>query len=210
MGWRIAARARRAAFVSLVLTAIVAASCGGDDSDAAPATSSASGNTAAAGTQQTTTRAATGTQPTTTGAAVTGKLPDVCAFLDDATAATAMGVTAVASKGAPQPATDVASRCDWTGGIYSISLTVRKGTNAKSSFDNVVSSGFTPTTLTGSDARVNLGARETSRNYRLVTYAAYNGTYFVYILLQGRDRPDTEATEAAATLVRTTLSKLGA
>jgi hypothetical protein len=208
MGWRFAARGWRAAFVSLAFTAIVAPGCGGDDSDAAPATSG-TGGTTAPGAQQTT-RAATGTQPTTTGAAVAGKLPDVCAFFDDATASTALGGTAITNKVAPQPATDIVSRCDWTGGIYTIALTVRKGTSAKSSFDNVVSSGFTPTTLTGSDARVNLGAREASRNLRLISYAAYNGTYFVYVVIQGRDRPDTEATEAAATLVRTTLSKLGA
>jgi hypothetical protein len=168
---------------------LVASGCGGGDDTAEPA----------ATTQQTTTRAA---------ASASGKLPDACGLVDDAAAGTAMGGS-VASKAAPQAATEVSSRCEWKGGgPYSLSLLVRRGNDAKSSFDNTVSSGFSATTLAGADARVRLGARETSRNYRLVSYAAYNGTYFVHVVLQGPDREDAAATDAAAGLVRSALSKL--
>jgi hypothetical protein len=209
-------RARLVALVGLALVAVIAAGCGGDDGAASSTTTRPTGGAAqpttsgAPGATTSTTRPnAQQTTTTAGGSAAAGKLPDGCGLFDDAAASTAMGA-AVASKNAPQPANEIMSRCDWTGGIYSIGLTVRKGTNAKSSFDNVVSSGFSSTPLTGADARVNLGARETSRNYRLVSYAAYNGTYFVHVVLQGRDRADAEATDAAATLVRATLSKLGA
>lgn len=215
---RVSRRWRRVALVGLAVVALMSAGCGGDDGELVSTTTTQTGGAAqptasgAPGATTTTTRLGGGAQQTTTapgGGAAAGKLPDGCGFFDDTAASTAMGA-AVASKNAPQPANEIMSRCDWTGGIYSIALTVRKGTNAKTSFDNVVSTGFVSTLLTGADARVNLGARETSRNYRLVSYAAYNGTYFVHVVLQGRDRPDTDATEAAAALVRTTLSKLGA
>jgi hypothetical protein len=194
-------RARHFAGASLVFTAMIASGCGGDDSGSATPTTQPAG-----GAQQTTTRAASGGQQTT--AAASGTMPDACGFIDDATATAALGAP-VASKKAPQAPSDSSTRCDWTGGTYTIALTVRKGSNAKSSFDNTVSSGFAATTLAGSDARVGLGARDASRNARLVSYAAYNGTYFVYISLQGPDRADAAATEAAATLARATLAKLG-
>jgi hypothetical protein len=58
----------------------------------------------------------------------------------------------------------------------------------------------------GADTRVRLGARETNR--RLVSVAAYNGTYYVYFTIQGPDRADAAATEIATGLVRDTLKKL--
>jgi hypothetical protein len=199
---------------ALILTALIAG-CGGDDSGGSPEAAGSGGapTTAAPGASivgaaGASTTAGSGSQ-TTAGAA--GKLPDACGFFDDATAAAAMGAP-VASKAAPQAATEISSRCQWAGGQYSIGLLVQKGTAAKSSFDNL-SSAFV-TTDTDADAnveaRVGLGARETSR--RLVTYAAYRDKdkIYIYVTLQGVDRADAAATEAAATLVRATLSKLGA
>jgi hypothetical protein len=202
---QVSRRWRRVALVAVAAVTVMSAACGGDDGESASTSTTPSSGAA----QPTTTRAASGGQQTT--AAASGTMPDACGFIEDATAAAALGAP-VASKKAPQAPSDISTRCDWTGGTYTIALTVRKGSNAKSSFDNTVSSGFTATTLTGvtgADARVSLGARETSRNARLVSYAAYNGTYFVYITLQGPDRADAPATDAAASLVRATLSKLG-
>ena len=159
--------------------------------------------------------AATAATPTGNTPAPTGKLPDACGLIDDAAARAAMAGTATAApavtKTAPQPATEVSSRCEWTGGSpYSLSLLVQRGTSAKSSFDNAVSGGFSApaVTLPGTDTRVRLGAHETSRNYRLVSVAAYNGTYYVYFTIQGVDRTDTAATEIATGLVRDALKKL--
>jgi hypothetical protein len=148
--------------------------------------------------------------------AATGKLPDACGLIDDKTAGAAMAGTATAvtpavSKTVPQAPTDVSSRCEWTGGSpYSLSLLVRRGSTAKSSFDNTVSGGFVvpAVTLAGTDTRVSFGAHETSRNYRLVSVAAYNGTYYVYFTIQGTDRTDAAATEIATGLVRDALKKL--
>jgi hypothetical protein len=147
--------------------------------------------------------------------AATGKLPDACGLIDDATAAAAMAgtatVTTPVTKTVPQPPTDVSSRCEWTGGSpYTLSLLVQRGSNAKSSFDNAVSGGFAApaVTLSGTDTRVRLGAHETSRNYRLVSVAAYNGTYYVYFTIQGTDRTDAAATDIATGLVRDALKKL--
>ena len=120
-------------------------------------------------------------------------------------------VTPPVTKTVPQPATEVSSRCEWTGGSpYSLSLLVQRGSSAKSSFDNTVSGGFAApaVTLTGADTRVRLGAHETSRNYRLVSVAAYNGTYYVYFTIQGTDRTDAAATEIATGLIRDALKKL--
>jgi len=147
----------------------------------------------------------------TTSAAPSGKLPEACGLIDDATAAAAMAGTATVTKTVPQPPTDVSSRCEWTGGSpYTLSLLVQRGTNAKSSFDNAVSGGFAApaVTLAGTDLRVRLGAHETSRNYRLVSVAAYNGTYYVYFTIQGTDRTDAAATDIATGLVRDALKKL--
>jgi hypothetical protein len=137
-------------------------------------------------------------------------LPDACGLIDDAAAVAAMG-EAVASKSAPQPATDVSSRCEWkSGGIHSLSLLVQRGTTAKSSFDNTVSGGFVAPvpTLAGTDTRVRLGAPETNRDYRLVSVASYNGTYYVYFTIQGPRRADDVATSIATGLVRDALKKL--
>ena len=190
----------RSLHAAACLLAVFVASCGGgddatlDDADTTPA-----------GGATTTALAGTGGSPT---AAVAGKLPDACGLIDDAAAGAAMAGT-VASKAANQPPTDVSATCMWAGGgIYSMSLIVRRGTSAKSSFDNTVSSGFVATTLTGSDARVRLGAPEPARDYRLVSYAAYNNVHFVYLTIQGRNLADAAATEKAAGLVRTILSKL--
>ena len=121
--------------------------------------------------------------------------------------------TAVVTKNAPQPATDVSARCEWAGGSpYSLSLLVQRGTVAKSSFDNAVSGGFDApaVTVAGADIRVRLGANEKPRNYRLVSVAAYNGTYYVYYTVQGISREDALATDMATALVRDTFKKLPA
>jgi hypothetical protein len=184
----------------LALLTLLSASCGGGD-DADETVASA-----------TTTRAQGGSVATTVAASsasgATGKLPDACALIDDATAGAAMAGT-VASKAASQPPTDSSATCMWAGGgVYSMTLLVRRGTSAKTSFDNVVSSGFAAATLAGAEARVNLGAPDTARDYRLVTFAAYNGVHFVNLTLQGRNRPDAAATDTAAGVARVALSKL--
>ena len=79
----------------------------------------------------------------------------------------------------------------------------------KSDYDNA-RQGFATATLTGAQASVSLGARETARNLRLVTYLAYTTKYYVSVTLQGPDRDDAAATEAAASLVRAALAKLPA
>ena len=204
-------RGLRRAAASVLLISFVAGCGGDDDADTTPAAGvSTTTTTRAGGGAAPTTASGASGSPTTTGAggAATGKLPDACGLIDDAAAGAAMAGT-VASKAANQPPTDVATTCMWAGGgIYSMSLIVRRGTSAKTSFDNTVSSGFAATTLAGSDARVNLGAPEAARDYRLVSYAAYNGTHFVYLTIQGRNRADVAATEIAAGLVRTVLTKL--
>src|SRR5262245_23678804 len=70
---------------------------------------------------------------------------DACSLIDDATAGLAMGTAAVPGT-APQRPSDVASRCEWRSGIYSLSLLVRRGADAKSSFDNLTA-GFTANTV---------------------------------------------------------------
>ena len=202
---------RRAAATVLLLLVVVVGSCGGsDDGDTTPAAGVTTTTTRVGGANSPTTSAAAtaATGATAAPGAATGKLPDACGLIDDAAAGAAMAGT-VASKAANQPPTDSSSTCMWAGGgIYSMALIVRRGTNAKTSFENTVKSGFAATTLAGADARVGLGVPEPARDYRLVTYAAYNGVHFVYLTLQGRNRPDAAATEAAAGLVRAVLSKL--
>ena len=182
--------------LAIVVPLVLVSGCGGDD-----AADTVTTTTAAVG--ATTTRTATGAT-----AAATGKLPDACGLIADAAAGEAMAGS-VASKEAPQPATDASSRCEWKGGgPYTLSLLIQRGTTAKSSFENTTSGGFTPATFAAGDARVRLGAHETSRDYRIVSFAAFNGTYYVYVTVQGRERADAAATDIAAGLVRTVLSKL--
>ena len=87
---------------------------------------------------------------------------------------------------------------------------MQRGTTAKSSFDNTVSGGFVApaSTIAGVDARIRLGADETSRDYRLVSIASYNGTYYVYFTIQGPRRTDDVANEISKGLVRDALKKL--
>lgn len=159
-----------------VLAAIVVA-CGGD-SDGGGQTATASSS-----------------EPSIT---TNGALPDACSLVSDGDAGAALGAGAIAGV-APQPPTDVASRCDWTSGQYTLSLLVRRGANAKSSFDNAVD-GFAETTVGGADARIQLGARETARNYRFVALSTWDGTHYVYFSLQGSDRDDAAADEVVTTL----------
>ena len=191
-------------WLAVVVPLLFAGGCGDSGGEAAVTTkASAAAPTSNSGGQATT-------------PAATGKLPDACGLIDDATAGAAMAGTASAaapavSKTAPQPATEVSSRCEWTGGSpYTLSLLVQRGSSAKSSFDNAVSGGFSApaSTLPGTDTRIRLGAHETSRNYRLVSVAAYNGTYYVYFTIQGTDRTDAAATDIATGLVRDALKKL--
>ena len=189
----------------VVVPLLLAGACGDSGGEAAVKTTapSAAAPTSNAGGQATT-------------PAPTGKLPDACGLIDDNTAGAAMAGTGTAaapavSKTAPQPATEVSSRCEWTGGSpYTLSLLVQRGSTAKSSFDNTVSGGFAApaSTIPGADTRIRLGAHETSRNYRLVSIAAYNGTYYVYFTIQGTDRTDDAATDIATGLVRDALKKL--
>lgn len=63
-------------------------------------------------------------------------------------------------------------------------------------------------TLPGTDTRVSLGTPETNRDYRLVSVASYNGTYYVYFTIQGPRRADDVAIDIAKGLVRDSLKKL--
>jgi len=193
----------------LCVAALWLAGCGGDDakSTAANGGSTTTTTTRAGGGGQTTTLTGGVTTTTSAGGATVagGKLPDGCGLIDAATVSAAMGNAGSGS--APTAPTEIATRCEWKSGIYSISLLVRQGSTVKSDYDNA-RQGFAASTLTGAQASVSLGARETARNYRLVTYLAYNTKYYVSVTLQGPDRDDAAATEAAASLVRAALAKL--
>lgn len=211
----------RASRCVVAVVLIVLSACGDDDSPASStettlgrggvgASSVAPSATASASTepQRSTSVAPRPTAaPTSTGGTSGGraKLPDGCTLVDDATAAAAMG--APGTKASPQAPTEISTRCEWKSGTYSISLLVRQGEQAGSSYGNAAPD-FVPATISGADGRVRLGVRESARNYRLVTFLAFDGTYYVSITLQGPDRDDPAATEAAASLVRATLAAL--
>jgi hypothetical protein len=199
-----------------VATALWLTGCGDDGTS----TATNGGSTTTNGGSSTTTTAGGGGQTTTSLGGVTsttragsttvatGKLPDGCGLIDAATVRAAIGNAD--NSGAPTTTfapTEIATRCEWRSGIYSISLLVRQGSTVKSDYDNA-RQGFAAATLTDAQASVRLGARESARNYRLVTYLTYNTTYYVSVTLQGPDRDDAAATEVAASLVRAVLAKL--
>jgi hypothetical protein len=208
-----------------VVAALMLAGCGGDDSTAtsdpttpnavaggSPTTSetTASETTTSETTTSETTGASGGGDTSTTAASSSGtaaKLPDACGLIDDATATAAMG--SAGAKSAPQPPTEISARCEWTSGTRTISLLVRQGSNAQSDYGNAAPD-FVAATIPGAEGRVRLGARESQRDYRLVTFLAFDGRYYVSVTLQGPDRADAPATEAAASLVRATLANLPA
>jgi hypothetical protein len=196
------------------VAALMFAGCGGDDSPAAsdPTTPNAvaGGSPTTTATTSATTTASGGGDMSTTAASSSGtaaKLPDACGLIDDATATAAMG--SAGAKSAPQPPTEVSARCEWASGTRTISLLVRQGSNAQSDFGNAAPD-FVAATIPGAEGQVRLGARESDRDYRLVTFLAFDGRYYVSVTLQGPDRADAPATEAAASLVRATLASLPA
>ena len=54
-----------------------------------------------------------------------------------------------------------------------------------------------------------LGARETGRDYRLVVFEAYDGTYYIHLSLQGPDRDDGAASQVATSLASEVYATLG-
>jgi hypothetical protein len=181
------------------------AGCGGDDSGASP--DSAAEQTAEAADSDTTvaadtTAAADDAAPDTGGEATDASsgvrevLPDACGLIDDATAAAAMG-GAIDTKDSPQPPTDISARCEWTSGTRTISLLVRQGPNAESDFGNAAPD-FVAVQMTEAQAQVRLGADDKDDNYRLVTLLAYDGQYYVSVILQGPSRDDVPALRAAS------------
>jgi hypothetical protein len=133
-------------------------------------------------------------------------LPDACGLIDDATAAAAMG-GAADTKESPQPPTDISARCEWTSGTRTISLLVRQGPNAQSDFGNAAPD-FVPVQMVEAQAQVRLGVDEKDRDYRLVTLLAYDGQYYVSVILQGPSREDVPALRAAESLMQAALVNL--
>lgn len=144
--------------------------------------------------------------PTTDPATATAAMPDGCTLLSNEDASAAVGVAGVEGT-SPQPATDVSTRCEWQSGQYSVSLLVRQGPTAQASFDNTAD-GFTAITIPDAEAKTRLGAREPSRNYRLVAISAFDGSSYVYISLQGPDRDDAASQEVLVSLANSVFARL--
>jgi hypothetical protein len=142
------------------------------------------------------------------GGAVAGVLPDACSLLSTGSVASAIGGTAAPSQ--HQKPNEISSQCDWSlGQPHSLSLVVRAGSNAENTFNNTFTEAFAvplPPPLKGG---MELGARESARDYRLVILEAYDGTYYVHLTLQGPDRDDAAATQAATALVQEVYANLG-
>jgi len=133
-------------------------------------------------------------------------MPDGCTLLSNEDARTAIGAASVDGT-SPQPASDMATRCEWQSGQYSLSLLVRIGPTARTSFDNTAD-GFTVITIPDAEAKTRLGAREPSRNYRLVAISAFDGSSYVYISLQGPDRDDAASQEVLVSLANSVFARL--
>jgi hypothetical protein len=210
MGGRVSGRATWVIAASSVL---VLWSCGGDDGASTVATepSEVATSEAATATRLGGGGASTSTEspgPTSVGPPSSGALPDACTLLDQGSVDAALGISGATAE-SPQKPNEASSRCEWTGPTpYTLSLLVRQGSSIKSSFDNTTSSGFGTAVLDGADASVRLGAIETARKYRLVSFAALTDTYYVYLSLQGPDREDGPATAAAAVLAGEVLAAL--
>jgi len=204
------------------VAAVMLLGCGGDDSGASQ-DAAAEQAAAESDSDDTTTTTAVGgggttaddrTTPETTSQAPDASsggtravLPDACGLIDDASAAAAMG--GAGTKTSPQPPTDISARCEWTSGTRTISLLVRQGPNVQSDFGNAAPD-FVAVPMPEAQAQVRLGADDKEDNYRLVTLLAYDGQYYVSVILQGPSRDDAPATEAAESLMRAALGKLQA
>jgi hypothetical protein len=202
---------RRVAVATLTVLLAGAAACGGDDSADDTSATGTTTTTIAGGGGGATTEAAltTTTAPGSSagGGSAPGDLPDACTLLDDASVAAAIGASA--SGAAPQPANETSTSCDWAKGQpHSLALQVRAGTNAASSFANAIGAGFSEVDLEPAEGWIRLGARESARDYRLVSFAAYDGTYYVYFTLQGPDRDDAASTDVAISLAEVVYASL--
>jgi hypothetical protein len=176
--------------IAVVALAGLSGACG-DDDDSGGDSTPASGQTA--------------TVTSTT--AASGLMPDACQLIESGEAGSAMGAAGPSEGTAPQPPSDIASRCEWKDGDHSLSLLVRRGSNAQSSFENAA--GALPTvTVEGAEARVQLGVPEASRNYRLATLHAYDETYYLHIVLQGPNRTDDEAKTILTALATSAFDRL--
>ena len=89
-------------------------------------------------------------------------------------------------------------------------MLVRQGPNAQSDFGNAAPD-FVAVQMPEAQARVRLGADDKEDNARLVTFLAYDGQYYVSIILRRAiARDDAPATEAAESLMRAALGNLQA
>jgi hypothetical protein len=196
----------RVRWVSVAILAALAGCGGGDDGGAAAASSAAGlGSTVAVvdSTDSTdsspTTAAASAEDTTGSGDAPAGPLPDACTLLSSASVASAIGGTPAPSQ--PQKPNEISSRCIWSpGAAHSLNLDVRAGSNAETTFNNTIVGGFTQVSFAPAEGWIMLGARESDRNYRLVIFEAYDGTYYIHLSLQGPDRDDAAATQVATAL----------
>ena len=202
----------RIRWVSVAIVAVLAGCGGGDDRGAASASSAAElGSSVAAvdSTDTTPTSAASSADASTgPGDAPAGPLPDACTLLSSESVASAIGGTPRPSQ--PQKPNEISSRCIWSpGDPHSLNLDVRAGSNAETTFNNTIVGGFTQVPLAPAEGWIMLGARETGRDYRLVVFEAYDGTYYIHLSLQGPDRDDGAASQVATSLASEVYATLG-
>jgi hypothetical protein len=208
--------------VSAVAVVMAASACGGgsegdvsstDSPDSVTSATNAVAQPAVGASTQPSTSVTLSGSVATVGNAGKGDLPDACTLLSGASVAAAIGKSASVSQ--PQKPNESSSRCEWAlGELHSLSLTVRAGPNAENTFNNTVKvTGFTHVPMTGADGWINLGARESQkdnpRDYRLVSFGAYDGTYYVYFTLQEPDRDDGASTQLALSLATEVYNALG-
>jgi hypothetical protein len=206
---------RRAA-VATVVVLMGLAGCGdsGGDSSSAEAPSATAGdsNASADGTDpdeaDPSAPASSGNAASGSGSAPSGDLPSACTLLSTESVEAALAGIAAAAE--PQKPNEISARCIWSEGQpHSLGLDVRAGSNAEDTFNNTIVGGFTQVDFGPAEGWIMLGARESARDYRLVIFEAYDGTYYIHLSLQGPDRDDAAATQVATTLASEVYASLG-